>query len=97
MNMYGLPAAGGTEQVRQYFKQTSSVDDYFIGHVASLEIEIVNIFKLFLGTQFFGNIQASQGSDDDDSDQDEIKKCEQQAITSRQCHLYQIFHVEVSV
>ena len=27
MNMYGLPAAGGTEQVRQYFKQTSSVDD----------------------------------------------------------------------
>ena len=27
MNMYGLPAAGGTEQVRLYFKQTSSVDD----------------------------------------------------------------------
>ena len=47
------------------------------------------------------NIQASHWSDDDsgddDSDQDEIKKCEQQAITSRQCHLYQIFHLEVSV
>ena len=31
MNMYGLPAAGGTEQVKQYFKQTSNVDDFFVG------------------------------------------------------------------